>query len=70
VCDGNWDYVVARGSSVLAKSVTPSRIAENKELIALDVKDMEALENISKTKGLKRFVYPEFGVNVGFPDKQ
>ncbi|KAE9988007.1 hypothetical protein EG328_000951 [Venturia inaequalis] len=61
---------MARGSSVLAKSVTPSRIEENKNLIALDAEDMAALADISKTKGLKRFVYPEFGVNMGFPDKQ
>ncbi|TID12864.1 Aldo/keto reductase [Venturia nashicola] len=63
-------YHLARGSSVLAKSVTLSRIEENKNLIALDEEDMAALESISKTKGLKRFVYPEFGVNMGFPDKQ
>jgi glycerol 2-dehydrogenase (NADP+) len=61
---------VARGSSVLAKSVTFSRIDENRNLIALDDEDMIAVESISKTKGLKRFVYPEFGVNMGFPDKQ
>jgi glycerol 2-dehydrogenase (NADP+) len=47
---------------VLAKSVTPSRIDENKTLISFDDEDMDALENISKTKGLTRFVYPAFGV--------
>ena len=30
---------------------------------------MEALENFSKENEVKRFVYPEFGVNFGFPDK-
>lgn len=55
---------------MLAKSVTFSRIDENRNLIALDDEDMIAVESISKTKGLKRFVYPEFGVNMGFPDKQ
>jgi len=66
----NLALVVARGCSVLAKSVTPSRIDENMKLISLDADDMATLENISKTKGLKRFVYPDFGVNLGFPDKQ
>lgn len=30
---------------------------------------MEKLESISKTKGVTRYVYPPFGINVGFPDK-
>ncbi|OCK75382.1 Aldo/keto reductase [Lepidopterella palustris CBS 459.81] len=63
-------YHTARGSSVLAKSVTPSRIDANRKLIYLDDSDMAKLENISKQKGLTRFVYPAFGVNLGFPDKQ
>lgn len=57
-------YHVARGSSVLAKSVTPSRIEENKNIIKLDDADMDALEGISKKKGLTRFVYPAFGVSA------
>lgn len=61
---------VARGSSVLAKSVTPSRIEENKNIIKLDSSDMESLESIHKKKGVTRFVYPAFGVDFGFPDKQ
>lgn len=59
---------VARGSSVLAKSVTPSRIEENKKIVQLDASDMQALESVSK-KGLVRYVYPAFGVDFGFPDK-
>ncbi|KAF2105360.1 NADP-dependent oxidoreductase domain-containing protein [Lophiotrema nucula] len=62
-------YHLARNSSVLAKSVTSSRIDENRKLIALDDSDMEKLEGIHTTKGLTRFVYPPFGVNAGFPDK-
>lgn len=54
---------------MLAKSVTPSRIDENRNLIQLDGEDMQKLEAISKTKGTTRYVYPAFGVNVGFPDK-
>jgi glycerol 2-dehydrogenase (NADP+) len=54
---------------VLAKSVTPSRIDENRKLIQLDGTDMQQLEEIHKTKGVTRYVYPPFGVNAGFPDK-
>lgn len=58
-----------RGSTVLAKSVTPSRIDQNKEIIDLDAEDMEALENIHKSTGVRRYVYPAFNVDFGFPDK-
>lgn len=55
---------------MLAKSVTPSRIDGNRRLVKLDASDMAALENIHVEKGVKRFVYPKFGVSFGFPDKQ
>jgi len=61
-------YHVARGSAVLAKSVTPSRIDENKKIVKLSDRDLASLAEISKG-GLTRFVYPEFGVDFGFPDK-
>jgi glycerol 2-dehydrogenase (NADP+) len=61
---------VARNSSVLAKSVSPARIDENRKLISLDDSDMETLATLPKKNcGVKRFVYPPFGVNAGFPDK-
>lgn len=64
---------VARGSTVLAKSVTPERIDENKKIIALDEEDMKALreysDKLAAEKKLQRFVYPPFGVDFGFPDK-
>jgi glycerol 2-dehydrogenase (NADP+) len=53
---------------VLAKSVTPSRIEENMRIINLSDKEMAALGQILKG-GVQRFVYPEFGVDFGFPDK-
>lgn len=62
-------YHVARGSSVLAKSVTPSRIQENIKILELSGTEMKSLDEISKD-GLRRFVYLEFGINFGFPDKQ
>lgn len=65
--------VVARGSSVLAKSVTPSRIEENQNLIALDDEDMATIakftDDLAARKAFQRFVYPPFGVDFGFPDK-
>ncbi|CAI7566384.1 unnamed protein product [Penicillium glandicola] len=66
---------IARGSSVLAKSVTPDRIEANRAgLIHLDAEDVATLRKYSdslQAEGkLQRFVYPPFGVNFGFPDKQ
>jgi len=68
-------YHIARGSSVLAKSTKPERIEENlKSFIDLDDSDMKVLNNYSeglaKDGKLERYVYPAFGVNMGFPDKQ
>jgi glycerol 2-dehydrogenase (NADP+) len=57
----SWHF--ARGSSVIPKSVTPSRIDENRTLIDLDSSDVEALDGISKSKGLTRYVFPPFGVS-------
>ncbi|CAM1501586.1 Fc.00g035700.m01.CDS01 [Cosmosporella sp. VM-42] len=67
-------YHVARGSTVLAKSVTPKRITDNREIIKLDDEDLKLLNdysgNLTKKGELKRYVYPPFGVDFGFPDKQ
>lgn len=63
-------YQVSRGHVVLPKSVTPQRIEENLKTVQLSSEDVASLEEIHKKKGLTRFVYPEFGVNLGFPDKQ
>jgi diketogulonate reductase-like aldo/keto reductase len=64
---------VARGSSVLAKSVTPARIKANMELIKLGESDMKIINEYSndlqKSGKLIRYVYPAFGVAFGFPDK-
>ena len=58
-----------RGSTVIAKSVQVSRIDQNNKIIDLDAEDMEALENIYKSAGVRRYVYPAFNVDFGFPDK-
>jgi glycerol 2-dehydrogenase (NADP+) len=65
--------VVARGSSVLAKSVTPSRIEENMNLVKLDQEDLDLIakysDDLVANKKWQRYVYPPFGVDFGFPDK-
>lgn len=60
-------YHIARRSSVLAKSVTLSRIEENTKVVPLSEDDLAILAEISKD-GTHRFVYPPFGVDFGFPD--
>lgn len=64
---------MSRGSTVLAKSVTPTRIKTNLEIVALDDEDLKLLNAYSDdlaSKGeLKRYVYPPFGIDFGFPDK-
>ncbi|PSS12311.1 hypothetical protein M430DRAFT_144463 [Amorphotheca resinae ATCC 22711] len=66
-------YHIARGSSVLAKSVNAGRIKANMDLVKLDDEDMKILNDYSrgleKSGKLVRYVYPAFGVDFGFPDK-
>ncbi len=66
-------YHLARGSTVLAKSVTPARIDANKTVVDLDAADLKLLDDYSNeltaAGKLQRFVYPPFGVDFGFPDK-
>jgi diketogulonate reductase-like aldo/keto reductase len=65
--------LVARGSTVLAKSVTESRIKSNLEIVDLDADELKILTDYSdvlaKEGKLQRFVYPPFGIHFGFPDK-
>jgi len=66
-------YHIARGSSVLAKSVTPERIKANMDIVKLDTSDMKILDDYAnelvKSGKVVRYVYPAFGVDFGFPDK-
>ena len=48
--------------------MTPKRIDQNRKLIDLDAEDTERLNAIHKST-LKRYVYPAFGIDFGFPDK-
>ncbi|KAK3943916.1 D-galacturonate reductase [Diplogelasinospora grovesii] len=64
---------IPRGSTVLAKSVTPERITANKELVDLDDEDTKLLndyaDKLTSEGKVQRYVYPPFGVDFGFPDK-
>ncbi|PSR78471.1 NADP-dependent oxidoreductase domain-containing protein [Coniella lustricola] len=64
---------IPRGTTVLAKSVTPARIEANLKLVTLDDEDVQALnaygEELERTGTVQRFVYPPFGIDFGFPDK-
>ena len=55
--------------------MTPARITANLEnIVELDDAELKELDDYSQDivtkKEWKRFVYPPFGVNFGFPDKQ
>jgi diketogulonate reductase-like aldo/keto reductase len=64
---------VARDSIVLAKSVNPDRITANRTLVELDESDLATIrkysDDLTAKKELRRYVYPPFGVDFGFPDK-
>ena len=60
-------YQISRGVSVIPRSVTPSRIKENMDSTTLAPEDVAALDAIHKKQGFKRYVYPSFGVDLGFP---
>jgi diketogulonate reductase-like aldo/keto reductase len=70
---GVLTFLVARGKAVLAKSVTPERINANRNLVQLDESDLKLLDDYSneltKAGQLKRYVYPPWGIDFGFPDK-
>ncbi|KAF7885500.1 uncharacterized protein EAF02_004009 [Botrytis sinoallii] len=62
------------GSSVLAKSVTLDRIKANMNIVKLDDADMKILndysDDLTKNGKLMRYVFPAFGVDLGFPDRK
>ena len=61
---------MARGIVVIPKTTKPARIEENLHTVTLDASDVDTLMEIHKKKGTKRMVYPPFGHNFGFPDKE
>lgn len=67
-------YHVSRGVTALPKSVTPDRITANLQTIQLDDKDLSVLTEYSsgleRDGKVKRFIYPGFKVDLGFPDRK
>ena len=60
---------MARGTIVLPKSVTPSRIKENFAVVELSKEDITTLEEFAeKNGGPCRFVNLPWGRDIGFPD--
>jgi hypothetical protein len=60
---------VARGIIVLPKSVTPSRIKENFDIIPLSNEEIEALSTYASTHGgPKRLIDPPWGCSLGSTD--
>lgn len=66
--------IVVRGSSVLAKSTTPTRIKANADLAQLSAGVMKRFDEYSaglaKAGRLTRFVKRDYGIDIGFPDMQ
>ncbi|RVX68625.1 hypothetical protein B0A52_07052 [Exophiala mesophila] len=61
------NYHVERGCSVLPKSVDPTRIAQNRQLVPLSKSDMLELSGISSAWP-KRFLCPDFAGQFGWTD--
>jgi len=61
-------YQPQRGCVVLPKSVSPTRIEANLDLITLDADDMETLDGMAAKGKQQRVNTPLFGWDLGFPD--
>lgn len=59
-------WAEARDTIVLPKSVTPSRIESNLKVVKLDSEDIEKINNLHKSHGIKRLVDPDFSPVVIF----
>lgn len=61
-------WAVARGTVVLPKSVTPSRISSNKEILNLDQEDIAGLDALAAQGKQQRINSPPWGTDHGFPN--
>ncbi|KAK8858672.1 hypothetical protein IAR55_002901 [Kwoniella newhampshirensis] len=61
-------WPIQRGIVVLPKSVTPSRIEQNLNVIDLDKDDLDKLGKIAEGGKQQRFGTPPWGSDFGFPD--
>lgn len=53
-------WAEARGTIVLPKSVTPSRIKSNLQVVDLDAEDVEKIDNFHKESGIRRLINPDW----------
>jgi glycerol 2-dehydrogenase (NADP+) len=61
--------VVMRGVCVLPKSVTPSRIKENIDIVPLSTQERDVLEKFAESHGgKKRLINPPWGRDLGEDD--
>lgn len=63
-------WAVWRGTVVLPKSVTPSRIESNIKVVALSDEDGKAIDEISESLGTKRLIDPDWDPVVVFNDDE
>lgn len=61
-------YHVNKGVVVLPKSVTESRISNNKHAVELSASELEALDRLAEGGNTKRLNTPLWGFDLGFDD--
>lgn len=61
-------WSVCRGVIVLPKSVTPSRISSNMQVVNLDKEDMTKLDGLAQGGKQQRVNTPAWGTDFGFKD--
>ncbi|KAM3496933.1 hypothetical protein MY10362_009697, partial [Beauveria mimosiformis] len=61
-------YQVSKGSIVLPKSVTPSRISDNLKIISIPREDVASLDALAANGKQKRVNTPLWGHDLGFED--
>lgn len=67
---GLISWALWRGTVVLPKSVTPSRIASNFEVFELSDEDGKALNKLSSVRGVSRLVLPDWSPFVVFDSNE
>lgn len=61
-------YHVNKGVVVLPKSVTESRISENRKIISLSKEDLTVLDGLVADGNTQRINTPAWGFDLGFDD--
>ena len=61
-------WAIARGTVVLPKSVTPSRISDNQKTVGLSKDEVAALDGLAAQGKQARINSPPWGTDHGFPN--